>query len=238
MDFPKIFAITGLAAMLVAPTAATRSYAGQTSTKTTVAVDDSTLKTRVETAVKAQPTLKNQDVDVEVTDKVVTLTGEVQTEQLKLRAGRTAHVAGVTRVDNQLKVDPKAGRSLEDKTVDATKSVAHKTSEVAKTVGEKTKDGAVATGGVAKTVGEKTKDGAVATGEVATDAWINTRIHSKMVDEDTLKGSDVSVDVKDHVVTLKGTVMSAAGKARAEAIARSTEGVKSVNNLLTIGPKS
>ena len=58
-----------------------------------------------------------------------------------------------------------------------------------------------------------------------------------MVDEATLKGSDVSLDVKDHMVTLKGTVASAAGKARAEEIARTTEGVKSVNNMLMIGPK-
>jgi osmotically-inducible protein OsmY len=39
------------------------------------------------------------------------------------------------------------------------------------------------------------------------------------------------------VVTLKGTVASAAGKARAEEIAKTTKGVKRVNNTLTIGPK-
>jgi hyperosmotically inducible protein len=218
MNFPKLLAITGLAALLISPNFATRSYA-QTTTKTTVVVSDSTLQARVDTAIKAQPTLKHQNIDAKVTNKVVTLTGTVQTEQRKLRAGRTAKVAGITRVDNQLTIDPKAGEGMDDKVVDATKTAAHKTAEVA------------------KTVGEKTKDGAVATGEVVTDAWISTRIHSKMVDEATLKGSDVSLDVKDHMVTLKGTVVSAAGKARAQEIARTTEGVKSVNNMLTIGPK-
>jgi hyperosmotically inducible protein len=77
----------------------------------------------------------------------------------------------------------------------------------------------------------------VATGSAITDATISTMIHTKMVGEDTLKGSDISVDVTNHVVTLKGTVASAAGKTRAEQIARTTEGVKSVRDTLMIGPK-
>jgi len=217
MNVARFLASAGLAAALVLPVA-TSAYA-QVTTKTTVAVDDSTLHSRVDAAIKAQPTLKNQDIDVKVTDRVVTLTGAVQTQQRKVRAGSAARVAGVTRVDNQLTVDPHAGRDLDDKAVDATKTAAKKTGEAAKTVGEKTKDAAVATGGA------------------ITDAAINTTIHAKMMDEDTLKGSDINVDVNSHTVTLKGTVASAAGKARAAQIARTTEGVKSVNNLLVIGPK-
>jgi hyperosmotically inducible protein len=214
----KSLTVCGLALLLVATATANKSYA-QTTAKTTVVVDDSKLENRVETALKAQPTLKGQDIDVKVDHGVVTLTGAVQTEQRKLRAARAAHVAGVTRVDNKLTVDPHAGREMTDKAADATKTAAKKTGEVV------------------KTAGEKTKDAAVATGDVITDAWINTRIHSKMVDEAPLKGSDINVDVNDHVVTLKGTVLSAAGKARAEEIARTTEGVRSVKDMLTIGPK-
>ena len=70
-----------------------------------------------------------------------------------------------------------------------------------------------------------------------TDSWIVTRVHSKFVDEDLLKGSDINVDSKDHVVTLKGTVMSAAGRARAVAQAREVEGVHRVIDQLVIGPK-
>ena len=220
MYFPKFLAITGLAAGLLVPTAATQSYAAQATAKSTVAVDDSTLDSRVDAAIKAQPTLKNQDIDVKVTNRVVTLSGTVQSAQRKATAARAAaRVAGVAKVDNQLTVDPKAGKDLGDKTADATKTVVHKTGEAA------------------KTVGEKTKDGAVATGHAITDATINTMVHTKMMGEDTLKGSDINVDVNNHTVTLKGTVASAAGKARAAEIARSTEGVKSVNNMLVIGPK-
>jgi osmotically-inducible protein OsmY len=108
---------------------------------------------------------------------------------------------------------------MTDKTADATKTATQKT------------------GNAVKTAGEKTKDAAVATGETITDAMLNTKIHAKMLDEATLKGSDINVDVKDHMVTLKGTVASAAGKARAEEIAKTTDGVKGVTDLLVIAPK-
>jgi hyperosmotically inducible protein len=95
---------------------------------------------------------------------------------------------------------------------------------------EKTKDGAE------KAV-DKTKEGLSKTGEVITDSWITTRVHSKFVGEDLLKDSDINVDTKDHVVTLKGTVMSAAGRARAVSEAKEVEGVRRVVDQLTIGPK-
>jgi len=217
MTFPRLLIATGMAVALVGPTAAP-TYA-QTTSKAAAAVDDSALHSRVDAAIKAQPTLKDQDIDVKVVNGVVTLTGTVQSEQRKVRAASTAHVAGVTRVDNQLTVDAHAGKDMDDKVSGAAKTAADKT------------------GDAAKTAGGKTKDAASATGEAITDAMINTKIHAKMLDESTLKGSDINVDVKDHVVTLKGTVASAAGKARAAEIARTTDGVKTVSNLLVIAEK-
>jgi hyperosmotically inducible protein len=111
-----------------------------------------------------------------------------------------------------------------------TKEGAEKTKEGAEKVGEKTKDGAVK-------VGEKTKAGLSKTGEEITDGWITTRVHSKFVGEDLLKDSDINVDTNDHVVTLKGTVMTAAAKARAETEAKEVEGVRRVVNQLVVGPK-
>jgi osmotically-inducible protein OsmY len=58
-----------------------------------------------------------------------------------------------------------------------------------------------------------------------------------MMNEPLLKDSDVNVDVNNHMVTLKGTVTTAAGKARAGQIARTTDGVKSVTNTLVVGPR-
>ena len=100
----------------------------------------------------------------------------------------------------------------------------------AQSVTEKTKQGA-------DKVIDKTKEGLSKTGEVITDTWITTRVKSKFVGEDLLKGSDISVETNDHVVTLKGTVASAAGRARAMKEAREVEGVHRVVNRLTVGPK-
>jgi len=76
-----------------------------------------------------------------------------------------------------------------------------------------------------------------ATGEVITDSWITSRVHSKFIGEDLLKDSHINVDTQDHIVTLRGTVMSAAAKARAVTEAKEVEGVRSVVDHLTIGPK-
>src|SRR5712691_3478600 len=70
---------------------------------------------------------------------------------------------------------------------------------------DKTKD-AVVDG--AKIAADKTKVGLSKTGEVISDGWITTRIHERFVGEDLLKDSDISVDTKKHVVTLKGTVIA------------------------------
>jgi osmotically-inducible protein OsmY len=121
------------------------------------------------------------------------------------------------------------------------KKGADKTKDGAEKVYDKTKDGSKAGYQKTKSGGKKavegTKKGAEKTGEAVTDGWISTRIHADMVNEDTLKGSDVHVDVKEHVVTLTGTVMSEAGRARAVQIAKGTKGVSNVIDRLTVGPK-
>lgn len=120
-------------------------------------------------------------------------------------------------------------------------SVSARATPTPQTATEKIKDGAEDTKDAivkgAKVVGEKTKDGLSKTGEVMTDGWITTRVHARFVDEDLLKDSDISVDTSKHVVTLKGTVMGRAGRARAGRVAMGTEGVHRVVNRLSIGPK-
>src|SRR5712692_821704 len=175
---------------------------------------DSTLDERIEKRIEKDPSLKKHDIKIAVNNGVATLTGTVASQAERRKAAQLATIAGISRVDNQLVVDPSA----------------RTTKGTAGTIGEKTKEGAVK-------VGEKTKEGLSKTGEVITDAWITTRVHSKFVGEDLLKGSDISVDVNNHVVTLKGTVMSAAARARAVEQAKEVEGVHQVIDHLTIGPK-
>lgn len=69
-----------------------------------------------------------------------------------------------------------------------------------------------------------------------TDAGITSAVKSKMAADDIVKASDIDVDTHDHVVTLNGTVGSAAEKDRAMMIARDTSGVTSVVDDLRVGP--
>jgi len=187
---------------------------------------DKTIDDQVEARIKNDASLKKHTIVVTVDDGVVTLTGTVPTEAESAKAARIANVAGVTRVNNNLIVT----KEVKDDVKGTAGRAAEKTKDGAAKVGEKTKDGA-------EKVGEKTKEGLSKTGEVITDAWITSRVHSKFVGEDLLKDSDINVDTKDHVVTLKGTVMSAAGRARAVSEAKEVEGVRRVVDQLTIGPK-
>lgn len=85
-----------------------------------------------------------------------------------------------------------------------------------------------------KSVADRLKAGLNKTGDKITDAWITTKVKWFFVGDDLLKGSDIDVDTKDHVVTLKGTVKSAAGRTRAVALASDTEGVRRVIDELII----
>jgi osmotically-inducible protein OsmY len=204
--------------------------AQQGATSAPAAVTDSTLETQITAGLTKDATIVARRVDVDVDAGVVTLKGTVRNATEKARATRLATINGVVKVQNDLVVDP-APKSGADKAIDATKRAGEKTAEVTKDVavatGEKTKDIAVATA-------KKTKQVVSATGEAITDGWITTKLKAKFVDETLLKDSDINVDTNDHVVTLKGTVMSSAGKARAAAIATGTEGVQRVINQLAV----
>ena len=73
-------------------------------------------------------------------------------------------------------------------------------------------------------------------GRKADDGWIKSKIYAQYMSEWTtvLNDSDIKIDVSKGVVTLKGTVRSAAARTKAVSIAKGTNGVKSVKNLLTV----
>ena len=73
-------------------------------------------------------------------------------------------------------------------------------------------------------------------GAVVTDAWITMKIHSQFVPDEALEDSNIDVDTSNGVVTLSGTVASAAGRSRALAIAKATDGVKTVKDSLKVAP--
>ena len=86
----------------------------------------------------------------------------------------------------------------------------------------------------ARETSQDVKNAATKTGNAIGDSWITLKIHSQFVPEDTLENSDIDVDTKKGVVMLNGTVASEAGRARAVAIAKATDGVNSVTDNLRI----
>ncbi len=73
--------------------------------------------------------------------------------------------------------------------------------------------------------------------DVVTDAWLITRLKAEFLGDAALEGSDIDVDADHHVVTLKGTVATEAGRSRAVQVAKTTKGVTQVVDALTVGPK-
>ena len=71
------------------------------------------------------------------------------------------------------------------------------------------------------------------------DGWLWVKTRFELAAADDLRDSTINVDVDNDAVTLSGTVASAAQKAKAEQIAKSIEGVKSVRNQLRVeAPKN
>lgn len=71
-------------------------------------------------------------------------------------------------------------------------------------------------------------------GSGANDGWLWVKTRFDLAAADDLRDSTINVDVDNDVVTLTGTVATAAQKAQAEKIAKAVEGVKSVRNQLKV----
>jgi len=77
--------------------------------------------------------------------------------------------------------------------------------------------------GLGRTIGTGINDGYL---------WVKTRFELAAADD--LRDSTINVDVDKAVVTLTGTVASAAQKSRAETVAKSVDGVTGGKNMLKV----
>jgi len=102
---------------------------------------------------------------------------------------------------------------------------------------DRTKEAATSTKQTAKDAADKTKQAGRDAGTAIHDAWLTTKVKAQYWGDDVLDGSDIDVDTNNDVVTLHGTVPTAAAREHAMNVARATEGVKKVVDNLTIGPK-
>lgn len=161
------------------------------------------------------------------------------------KAARSADKAGDKADAAMDKAGDKSSKAM-DKAADKTDRAADKSASTMQKAGQKTEkvlekagirieDDKSKTGTTGQTTA-KGKDDVIDVDANINDAWITTKIKGNFVNEDALKGSEISVDTNKHVVTLKGTVTSAAGRARAVQLAKGTKGVTRVVDNLTIAP--
>ena len=68
------------------------------------------------------------------------------------------------------------------------------------------------------------------------DTWIHTKIVAKLIGDTDVSERKINVDVDKKIVTLRGVVSSPAEKIEAARIAKETDGVVKVVNLLKVDP--
>lgn len=177
------------------------------------AKSDPGITTAVKTKLAADDVVKAYRIDVDTKDRVVTLTGAVDTPLARERAVQIARATdGVSNVVDNLTVSPGV-----TPTTGIDDPVQKKASEAA------------------AEAQKKAGDAMERTGEVMSDAAITTAVKTKFLADTNVSGLKINVDTKDGVVTLIGTVPTASEKTRAIDIARETKGVKSVKDELKIG---
>ena len=83
-------------------------------------------------------------------------------------------------------------------------------------------------------VGAKTAEAANRAGDVLSDGALTAKIKSKMTLDDLVKARTIDVSTTNKVVTLDGTVSSAAERDRAVQLAKETAGVARVVDKLSV----
>ena len=73
-------------------------------------------------------------------------------------------------------------------------------------------------------------------GQGANDSWIWFKTKTALATADDLRDSTINVDVENDMITLRGSVASAAQKAQAQKVAEGIEGQRGVKNNLQVRP--
>jgi osmotically-inducible protein OsmY len=80
------------------------------------------------------------------------------------------------------------------------------------------------------------QNGSSTIGQGVNDSWLWFKTRTALMTTADLRDSTINVDAVNDVITLKGTVATAAQKTKAEQVAKGIDGVKSVKNELKVAP--
>ena len=73
-------------------------------------------------------------------------------------------------------------------------------------------------------------------GDAIADSAVTAKVKTALLADDNVKGLQIDVDTSNGVVTLNGTADTQANMSKAQTIAQGIDGVKSVENRLTVKP--
>ena len=168
---------------------------------------DAGITTAVKSKLAADDTVKAYRIDVDTKSGVVTLNGQVDTSLARARAVELAKATeGVADVVDNLNV-----------------------------VAGVTPPGGLDDAAMNRAREAASRDTVGTAGAAAGDAALTAKVKTKFLADTAVSALKIDVDTKDDVVTLSGTVPTAAEKRRAVEVARATEGVKSVVDNLKVG---
>jgi hyperosmotically inducible protein len=170
---------------------------------------DAWLTTKIQSKFVGDHEIKATDINVSSHDGVVTLKGRVLNDPMrKLAVAIAQNTDGVRQVVDQLNV------------------------EIAPPVPARAQN-AAAPGAVA-TTGSADNTARPATASPSDDARITSSIQSKYFMDERIKGRHIGVATDGGIVTLNGEVGDETERAEALLLARTTEGVKRVEDSLTV----
>jgi osmotically-inducible protein OsmY len=179
-----------------------------TNTNPNPGVSNSDLEQSVKSKLAADPQTANAKLDVSAnaSKNQVTLSGTLYSESARTEAVNDAK-AVQPGVDVVDKIEVKPGDIPRNAYTD---DMARQAREQAQSRGDKV-------------------------GSSVDDAWIHTKIATKLTTDNETPARNIHIDVQNGVVTLRGTVGAASQKSEAGRVAKDTDGVKRVNNLLRVG---
>lgn len=166
---------------------------------------DSDLERAITARFAGDAGLKDVSVDADADKNEVTLAGKVTTQEDRSRAFEMVKAVNpALQVTDKIDVKPQ-----EISRAEYTEDMARQAREQGKAIGDKV-------------------------GDTLDDAWIHAKITSKLLGDTLTPARKINVDVMNNVVTLRGSVDNLTAKTEAERIAKETEGVKRVVNLLIV----
>lgn len=181
---------------------------GAGTTPSPATLSNSDLEKRINDKFKADAQLSaaDLDIDADASQNTVTLSGKVASQEMRTHAVELAKNAHPgIVVTDKIDVEPR----------DVPRA-------------EYTEDNA-------RTARERARERGETIGASLDDAWIHTKVVSKLITNADTPQRKINVDVNNNVVTLRGTVETAAQKTEAERVAKDTEGVRRVVNQLKVG---